>query len=268
MTVNFHPDRPLADGRTVAEHLAADGVYRTQYETGISNGGLGGDRPRWEQRMFGDSGSRPVYGALNLAGHPDGAAPRFGSCHLELRSHCLDRATFSLGDSHTEPEILGTAGTFAAVWEGLRAQVTRTGNALGVSASSADAWVAALGAPRTRAGRTLDDYVEAQVHDGLTLSVDVAAVVADPAFRGTPYEGHLRALGVPLRWHGGFRLPAGELPDALRGPEAAALGRTIAARYGEPVLDAAVLGRAARDGEHPQLVKYLWHVLVIMGRPA
>ncbi|GGN87663.1 hypothetical protein GCM10010112_70540 [Actinoplanes lobatus] len=268
ITVNFHPDRPLADGRTVIEHLAVDGVYRTRYETGISNGGLGGDRPRWEQRMFGDSGSRPVYGALNLAGHPDGAAPRFGSCHLELRSHCLRRATFSLGDSHTEPDILGTAGAFGAVWEGLLAQVTRTGNALGVSASSVDAWVAALGAPRTRAGRALDDYVETQIHDRLTLSGDVAAVVADPSFRGTAYEGHLRALGLPLRWHGGFRLPADELPDELRGPQTVALGRRIAARYGEQVLDAALLGRAARDGDDPQLIKYLWHILVIKGRPA
>jgi hypothetical protein len=40
VTVNFHPDRLLADGRTVAEHLAAEGVYRSQFETGISNGGL------------------------------------------------------------------------------------------------------------------------------------------------------------------------------------------------------------------------------------
>jgi hypothetical protein len=56
VTVNFHPDRLLADGRTVAEHLAAEGVYRSQFETGISNGGLtaypGGDRDRWDTRMF------------------------------------------------------------------------------------------------------------------------------------------------------------------------------------------------------------------------
>ena len=56
ITVSFHPDRLLADGRTVAEHLVTDGRYRSQFETGISNGGLtahpGGDRERWEQRMF------------------------------------------------------------------------------------------------------------------------------------------------------------------------------------------------------------------------
>jgi hypothetical protein len=30
-----------------------------------------------EQQMFPDSTGRPVYGALNLAGYPDGASPRF-----------------------------------------------------------------------------------------------------------------------------------------------------------------------------------------------
>ena len=34
ITVNFHPDRLVADGRAVADCLAADGVYRSQFETG------------------------------------------------------------------------------------------------------------------------------------------------------------------------------------------------------------------------------------------
>ncbi|GIE78797.1 DUF3626 domain-containing protein [Actinoplanes philippinensis] len=268
ITVNFHPDRLLADGRTVIEHLTTDGVYRTQYETGISNGGLGGDRPHWERRMFGDSGSRPVYGALNLAGHPDGAAPRFGSCHLVLHRHVNARATYSLGDSVTLPTIVGTATTFTAVWDGLCAQVTRTGQALGVTAADAAQWAAALTAPRTHAGRTLDDYVEAQIHGGLTISTDVAALVADPSFQGTATETGLRALGVPVRWHPGFRLDATGFDAGPRGPEVPPLARAIADRYGRPVLDAALLGRAARDGDPPQLVKYLWHILVMRGRPA
>nr|GID84114.1 hypothetical protein Ade03nite_30380 [Actinoplanes derwentensis] len=268
ITVNFHPDRLLADGHTVAEHLAADGVYRTQYETGISNGGLGGDRPRWEQHLFGGDYSRPVYGALNLAGHPDGAAPRFGSCHLILHPHTLRRATFSLGDSHTHPELLGTADTFTTIWNALLEQVTRTGNASGVTASSAPEWVAALTAPRADAGRVLDDYVEAQVHGGLTIATDIAAIVADPSFRGTGTEQHLRRLAVPIRWHPGFQLPATAFPADLRGDEVPPLARAIAGRYRQPVLDAALIGRAARDGDHPQLVKYLWHILVMRGRPA
>jgi uncharacterized protein DUF3626 len=47
VTLNFHPDR-LASGVPMLEALARDGVYRSQFETGTSNGGLtayeGGDR--------------------------------------------------------------------------------------------------------------------------------------------------------------------------------------------------------------------------------
>ncbi|GAA2218868.1 hypothetical protein GCM10010429_51420 [Micromonospora olivasterospora] len=64
LTLNFHPDRLLADGRTVAAALAGDGVYRSQFETGISNGGLsaypGGDRDRWEEALFGGAYQAPV----------------------------------------------------------------------------------------------------------------------------------------------------------------------------------------------------------------
>ena len=52
---------------------------------------------------------RPVYGGLNLAGYVDGASPRFGSCYLELRAAASARATFSHGDSVTEPSVVGTA---------------------------------------------------------------------------------------------------------------------------------------------------------------
>ena len=56
LTLNFHPDRLLADGRSVARALYQDGVYRSQFETSISNGGLtaypGGDRDRWERALF------------------------------------------------------------------------------------------------------------------------------------------------------------------------------------------------------------------------
>ncbi len=272
ITVNFHPYRLLADGRSVAQCLAADGVYRTQFETGISNGGVGAFRDAWEQRMFpgcyaGPAG-RPVYGALNLAGHPDGAAPRFGSCHLVLRPEVTARATFSHGDSVTEPRVVGTAASFGAVWAALLDEVARTGQALHVPAESPAGWVAALGEPRTAPGRTMDDYVEAQVHGGVTLATDVAAVVADPSFRGTPYESLLRATGVPLSWSPGFALPAADFPAELRGPQVPPLAARVAARYGRPVLDAEVIGRAAAEPGAPlQLLKYLWHILVILGRP-
>ncbi|WP_425413812.1 DUF3626 domain-containing protein [Ruania albidiflava] len=63
------------------ESLAADGVYRSQFATGISNGGLtahpGGDRWRWESRLFAGRydhshpHERPVYGAWNRRGDPN-----------------------------------------------------------------------------------------------------------------------------------------------------------------------------------------------------
>jgi hypothetical protein len=275
ITVSFHPDRLLADGRSVAEHLVDGGVYRSQFETGISNGGLtaypGGDRERWERRMFGGAypaqltAGRPVYGGLNLAGHVDGASPRFGSCYLVLRAGANRRATFSHGDSVTAPAVVGTADTFGGIWAALLAQVARTGSALGLAADGPDAWVAQLTRPRPGAGRALDDYVEAQLHGGLGLAADVEAVVADPSFAGTPTAPLLAAL-APLRYHPGFVLPATDFPAGLRGPEAAALARAL----GPELIDAAVLGHAARtaSAETRQLLKYLWHILVLRGRPA
>jgi hypothetical protein len=51
VTLHFHPDR-LVNGTPNLELMARDGVYRSQFETGTSNGGLtaypGGDRWRWE----------------------------------------------------------------------------------------------------------------------------------------------------------------------------------------------------------------------------
>src|SRR6476620_9424517 len=72
VTLNFHPDR-LVGGEPRVAVMARDGVYRSQFETGTSNGGLtahpGGDRWRWESRLFegrydaGPAADRPVYGA-------------------------------------------------------------------------------------------------------------------------------------------------------------------------------------------------------------
>lgn len=56
ITLNFHPDIAVA-GRLVIDLLAQDRIYRSQFETGTSNGGLtahpGGDRWNWESRIFG-----------------------------------------------------------------------------------------------------------------------------------------------------------------------------------------------------------------------
>lgn len=56
VTLTFGPNR-CVNGATVLERLARYRLYRSQFKTGTSNGGLtahlGGARRRWEQRLFG-----------------------------------------------------------------------------------------------------------------------------------------------------------------------------------------------------------------------
>ncbi|WP_433533335.1 DUF3626 domain-containing protein [Micromonospora sp. CA-263727] len=306
VTLNFHPDRLLADGRTVAEALATEGVYRSQFETGISNGGLsaypGGDRDRWEQRLFGGAyqrpgvrpAERPKYGGLNLLDHPDGACPRFGSCHLRLRPEALVRSTFCFGDSHLGPRDVGTVDVVEPVLAALIAATAATGVSLGRPDMDLVALTGELltrredvaGVPRA-AGRALDDYVEAQVHGEIRLAGDVLELVADPSFGGTGTGATLAALarryGFPLRWHAGFALPAHRVDAGFRGPAVPLLAARVHAgfaRPGEP-LHAALIGRAAASvvtepgrwadrgptADTLQHLKQLWHVLVRFGTP-
>src|SRR5512137_665915 len=93
MTLNYHPDALHQDQLTI-ETLAREGIYRSQFETRTSNGGLtahpGGDRWHWESRIFGGAydtaapALRPKYGGLDLHRRGYGAAPRFGSAHVRL----------------------------------------------------------------------------------------------------------------------------------------------------------------------------------------
>jgi hypothetical protein len=262
ITLNFHPDRRLRDGRIVAEALAQDGVYRSQFETGISSGSRtaypGGERDLWEHKLFDHAyrdsppGDRPKYGALNVMGYDDGAAPRFGSCHVRLRAELTDRATFTVGDSHLGPTEVSTADAFHCVQR------------------ASDGW------PTASPGRMLDDYVEAQVHGPVQLIVHAEAVVLDPSFARTPIADLTASLGVRVEWHGGFELRAHEYDSEFRGPHMPKLAAAVAAEYGE-VIDAAVVGRFANEphrwarfGERDELAQYakhLWHTLVRYGHP-
>ena len=259
VTLNFHPDR-LVDGATVLQRLAHDGRYRSQFETGTSNGGLsahpGGDRWRWEQRMFGHAyddapaAERPKYGALDHRRRGMGGAPRFGSAHLRLTPSVLDRTTFCFPDSVFEPTALATADRF-----GLFPLVERF-----------------YARPLTdeieaTEGGLLDDYVEAHVHGPVELVADVEAVVLDPCFRRTPVEEQARVLGVRVAWHDGRRLTVAALAEhpAFRGPRTVEVGRRIAV---DGLLDASVIGRAARAGhEEPQDLKRVWHCVARFGQP-
>ncbi|AUG78295.1 hypothetical protein CFP65_3505 [Kitasatospora sp. MMS16-BH015] len=245
LTMNFHPDRAVT-GRGILAAFAEDGVYRSQFVTGTGNGGLtahpGGDRWRWESRIFGGAydaapaAERPVYGALNHRRRPFGAAPRFGSAHLRLTPDTLARATFCYPDSVAEPESFGVAEQFGLV-------------AL-AEADEPDA---------------LDDYIEAQVHGPVLFEHHVEAIVLDPCYRGTEVEAAAARLPCPVEWHGGFRLTVAELRrhPGFRGPEYVELGAEIAE---DGLLDPRIIGAAVRTGAYdPQDLKRVWHYLARYG---
>lgn len=305
VTLNFHPDRLLADGRTIAAAIGEDGRYRSQFETRVSNGARtafpGGSRDRWEERLFGGAyhapgvggAERPKYGGLNLVNHPDGASPRFGSCHVRLRPEVNRRCTYCYGDSHDDPRDVGTIDAFECVLAGLLEGAAGSGYTLGVPEIDPIELLRHLprrpvgvipGAPP---GRALDDYIEAQVHGPVDLAADAEAIVVDPSFRGTPsgrlLEDIARRCGIGLEWHAGFELAVEAVPADFRGPVMPPLAARIGREYAGPGgrLDAEVLGRAAASvvttperwaewgsaDEMLQYVKQLWHVLVRFGAP-
>jgi hypothetical protein len=241
LTVQFQPNWPHG-ARTVIESMAADGIYRSQFTTGISNGGLtayrGGDRWEWESRLFSrryddqPELDRPVYGVWNRRRDVYGGAIRFGSSYLRLKPEAIDRATFCFPDSARDPADFGDRNVLP--------QLCR----LADEARCDD----------------LDDYVEAQVHGPVRLATDVEAVVLDPSFIGTPVEDAARELGCSIEYHPGFRAAPADFDPAYRGAEIVDLAQTLG-----PELTPDLLGRAARD--HPaQAIKYVWHYLARYGR--
>ncbi|WP_245886550.1 DUF3626 domain-containing protein [Kineococcus xinjiangensis] len=247
VTVHFHPDR-LAGTVPILRAMAADCRYRSQFDTGTSNGGLtahpGGDRWRWESRLFGGAydsaaaAARPVYGSLNHRHRPAGGSPRFGSAHLRLNAATLARTTFCYPDSVFEPADVGTAD---------RCRL----------AELADA----------DDQEPLDDYVEAHVHGGVCFARDVEALVLDPCFRGTDVEADAHLLGVPVQWHPGFRARVAEVAahPEYRGADVVAAAARVA-RGG--VLDARIIGEAVRSGRFDaQVLKRVWHCTARFGSP-
>lgn len=243
ITLQFHPDWPYR-GERVIEWTARDGVYRSQFETGTSNGGLtafrGGDRWRWESRLFngryddGPAGDRPVYGALDVRGDPYGASVRFGSAHFRLRAETGARATYCFPDSFLEPTAVGGPERIAEL-------------------------VALCDAA---APDHLDAYVEAHVHGGVRLDRDVEAVALDPCFAGGRVEEAAQALGCAVEWHPGFEVATAGLDPEYRGAEFVTLAQQLA-----DVLTPDVIGDAARTGVHdPQSLKRVWHHLARFGR--
>ncbi|WP_280462112.1 DUF3626 domain-containing protein [Nocardia carnea] len=243
VTIQFHPDWPFRNG-TVLEAIAADGRYRSQFETGTSNGGLtahhGGDRWQWESRLFNRKydvlppESRPVYGAWNRHADAYGGSPRFGSAYFRLRPLVHARATFCFPDSTYHPtEVVGSSE-------------------LGRLARQAD-----------DAGHDyLDDYIEAHIHSGVVLTDDVEALVLDPCHQHGPIADAAAQLDIPVEFHPGYRIDPRRLDARYRGQAALMLALSLGHELTPDKLSA-----AARSGEHdPQIIKRTWHLLARFGR--
>jgi hypothetical protein len=245
-TLHFHPDRLTSKGEPILDAIGRDGLYRSQFETGTSNGGLtayeGGDRWSWESRIFGTAydrapaSERPKYGSLNFRCRPVGGSPRFGSSHLRLKAATLGRTTFCYPDSFLEPVNFGVASAMSLI-ELAEADDTDL----------------------------LDDYIEAHVHGPIHMDADVEALVLDPSFQGTAVAQAAERLGCPVEWHDGFELSTTELirhPD-FRGPEFVELGLELAV---DGHLDARIIGDASREGRYDdQDLKRVWHYVARFG---
>ena len=246
VTLSFHPDR-VHSSLHILDSLVQYGIYKSQFETGTSNGGLtahpGGDRWHWESRIFGNAydvatpSERPKYGALNYKRSQYGASPRFGSAYLRLKQEILERTTFCYPDSVFEPDTFGTAMHMSLIDLAL--------------ADEKD---------------LLDDYIEAQVHGELRVSRDVEALVLDPSYRGTSVEQKAQQLETEVEWHDGFELSIDELvkhPD-YRGTQYIQLGQEIAS---EGILTPYIIGEAAATGRYDQQdLKRVWHYLARYGQ--
>jgi hypothetical protein len=316
VVLHFHPDRYGSKSVTVAESLLAEGRYRSQFETGLSAGSrtafAGGSRDQWERELFGGSyhqegvsaEERPKYGSLELIRHPDGPAPRFGSCYFVLRPMVSGRCTFTFGGSEQAlaVERLGTIDAMDSVFAPLLEEIAGGGftpvrwppfsaPTLGVSGLTVTGLLTrlTLELPAERPdpevgppGRVLDSGVEAHVHGPIDLARDIECLVMDPAFEGTKTGEALAEIGrnydIPARWHCGFQMRVEDIPDDFRGPQMKPLARLISP---SGMLDAPMIGAAeailharpevwrdwgSRD-ETLQHLKQLWHVLVHCGEP-
>lgn len=257
IVLHFHPGWGFEDG-TVLDAIATSLWYRSQWQTGTSNGGLtayrGGDRWRWESRMFdgryddAPPQDRPVYGAWNRRDDLYGAAPRFGSAYLRLRPEVTKRATFCWPDSVYQPHAVGGPEQLAELCQL-------------ADSNGADPGVFSSAPADLPLDDPLNDYVEAHVHGGLSVARDVEAVVVDPTDR-EEHAATLERLGCAVEEHPGYRVIADSIDSDYRGPVPVELARRLG---GE--ITPARLANASRTGDHdPQAVKWLWHCLARFGR--
>jgi len=246
VTLNFHPDIPV-DESIVISNLVSDGVYHSQFVSSVSAGSLsshkGGRRWDWEHSLFegvydeAPPNLRPKYGTLNYKNSSFGGAPRFGSAHLRLKSHIIERCTFAYPDSHMEPTSFGSARKMSLL---------------------------ALADANDQQLEPLDNYIEAHVHGLVNMNRDVEAIVLDPSYRDTFIEVAARQLSCELQWHTGFQITASRAEEciAYRGEEVAEfIQRAASARPLTPAL----LGEYRNGSVKSDVIKKAWHCMARYG---
>ena len=303
IALHFHPDRLDSNMKNIAEALFEQGIYKSQFETLLSNGSVsaypGGERDLWEKRIFGGAyqlegvtnNERPKYGALNVMLHPDGPAPRFGSCYFLLSPKVSYRSTYTYLDSHQDPKEKGTYEEFDMILAALLEETFVRDFAIGEGNLTPTRLIHHLLANLERpfidfadkeSARNLNHYIEAQIHGDISLKEDVEALVVDPSFKGTNVGRTLEEIclkySIDLYWHMGFVLTVDEVPLDFRGSKMPSLARRIARNN---CIDAHIIGSAVADlkrnplswsdrgtyEEVLQELKLLWHVLVRFGKP-
>lgn len=252
--VHFHPDW-IVQGQPLLALLSQQGRYQSQFESGSSNGSFSpqpeGERWQWEDQRFAgaynqaEPSERPVYGAVDLErlGYPShhgyGAAPRFGSAYLQLHSTATARSSFCDPDSYWQPRHVG-------LWQQMDWQQLQC----------------------LQLADPLDHYVEAQLHGGLLLARDVAAIWLDPCYAESPIAQAAQHCGGALRFHPGYRLNAEHLVQAsqYRGAEVAEVLADMLQQAPEG-LTPVDLGEAQAGNRYPAaLLKKAWHCIAHLGR--
>ncbi len=297
ITLNFHPDRLSGNGKTVLENLLEQGQYQGQFRTGTTNGGktafLGGDRFRWEQRLFSgaypqEALERPKYGALNVFRYADGACARFGSCFFTLKQEAVRRCTFAYGDSSTHPTTLCTDDTFIGILAAMLRDVRQNGKLLTQRLCSAQEALAILLNPNfalKNMGRNLEDCIEAHIHGEVSLLRDVDGFYVDESFGETAVAKQAEQLcqryEIALHWVPKRQMEVRHIGPLFRGPKIPLLAQRVDRLLGggQGIINAALVGDASRNSlQSPsewqdlgdeaalfQSFKQLWHTLAYFG---
>lgn len=232
-----------------------------------------------------------THAKVGLHFHPDGPAPRFGSCYFLLYPKVSYRCTYTYLDSHQDPKGKGTYEELDDILAALMTEAFLRDSAIGEKNLTLlkilNHLLINLEKPfsdpsNKEPNRNLNHYIEAQVHGDVSLKEDVEVLVADPSFKGTRIgrilEQICKEYSIALYWHMGFALLVDEVPMDFRGPSMISLAKRIA-RHG--YIDANMIGVAAMDlkrnpsswndrgtyDEVLQELKLLWHVLVRCGKP-